>query len=71
MTEYIELSIKIDDQVLCVREDLPALIRISSGPMSMVGAMAGAVDRMTGRMAEMLSIEKAERESFVSWRQSA
>lgn len=71
MNDYIELSIKIDDQLLCVREDLPALIRLSSGPMSMVGAMSGSIDRMTGRMAELLSLEKAKRESFVAWIQSA
>jgi hypothetical protein len=37
MKEYIELSIRMNGETLSVREELPALLKCSGGPMSCTG----------------------------------
>ena len=65
MNEYIELNIQIDGQQLSVREDIPALLRCSSGRMSCTSAMAGSLERMAQRMGELL--ERERKHGFVRW----
>lgn len=70
MTEYIELSICMNGETLSVREDLPPLLKISSGPMSCTSALCGSMDRLTQRMGELVARGQQDRSVFVAWRAS-
>jgi hypothetical protein len=67
MDEWIELSVCIGDSIYSVREQLPTLVKVSSGPMSLCGAMSGAVDRITGQLARKIDQAMHEERSFIAW----
>ena len=56
--EYIRMSVGMNGREYSISEDLPALMKLSRGPMSRLGAMAGAIDRMSGRLAVMIDNEE-------------
>ena len=58
MKEFIEISIRMDGHTHSVREELPALLKCSTGPMSCTGAICGSLDRLTQRMGELLTMEQ-------------
>ena len=64
--EYIRMSVAINGNRYSVSEDLPTLMKLSRGPMSRLGAMAEAIDRMSGKLAIM--IDNAETPcDFIAW----
>lgn len=66
MNEYIEMSVRINGHLYAIREDLPALMKISRGPLSKLSAMASAIDRISGRLA--LLIDNCESScDFIPW----
>ena len=65
MIEYIEISIRMDGHTHSVREELPALLKCSDGPMSCTGAICGSLDRLTQRMGELLAM--GQRHEFIQY----
>lgn len=68
MEEWIELSVIVDGQNYAVRENLPDLMKVSMGSMSMAGAMSGAVERLTKRLAEIIDVRMSRKHIFIPWR---
>ena len=52
--EYISMSVAINGNRYSVSEDLPTLLKLSRGPLSVLGAMACAIDRLSGNLALLI-----------------
>lgn len=65
-TAYIELTVKRPGrQDIVVREPIPRLLAVSSGPLSIYSAMSETMDRLHYRAAEAVDADRRNGFSFL------